>query len=291
MILPHPSLVLRRLGVREAYIGAAIGMLLALQPVYLAVILHNYLIRPEGYAISDRGAFAALAVFVAVLFAGLLFWFRRIDRLRFARRRTWERPARHESFAQLRQVLDETLQSAGVHRPVSLYYHVKFADACYTVEVEDGARVVVGAALRGALREDDRLVRTMLAHEVSHVELGSTEREHRIRQWVVRYFVSLVLLVAFLALGLLLLTPEVKGGTVVASAGSGDWMAVALPHPNAEVFGRLTRSADPLHDGCAGGLRLFILLPSPPRARARFPQLPTHGHSRCRPRLLPPQVQ
>jgi hypothetical protein len=112
-------------------------------------------------------------------------------------RRALEREARDASFEPLRSTLAELSMQAGYTRPVALRYHARHANALHATQEEGVAAVVVGLRQRALHNRDPVLSRAMLAHELSHLELGARATEERMRRALLIYLALLGLLVAY----------------------------------------------------------------------------------------------
>lgn len=229
--LPHPALVLRRLGVRDRHVGTAIGILLFFQVIVALIIFKNYQELDTGFAV--RGVLApglipspfVLAVVVAVW---LLLRALRTD----ARSRRSVKPASNVSFNDLRMELEHVRLKSIVTVPIELLYHPRQSDASFATERDKQPAIVLGPGFRELQRKCPLLVRAVIGHEISHIELNETRRETWLRRALSVYCILTAGLFASVWMMMVFLQPSEIGGRLIAG------IEPLIPKPSPDVLGR-----------------------------------------------------
>jgi hypothetical protein len=225
-----PISALAQLGVSDIPALAAVLYLLIVQIAFLATLIHNFLLFPQGNEFVDVTPRAVGLAATVLIPLGALWQARRTWR-RLKVSAALERPARNLLYSSVQGLLSTVLKRSEVQRDVELCYHMVNAEACHVTEGLRGPdRIVVGVNKAVSATQQPRLLESLLAHEVSHLEHRRTRVETWARAGLLIYVQSAAAVLVTIVLLVGYLEPEVRDdGTAIAGV---------LPHWNPDLQSR-----------------------------------------------------
>jgi hypothetical protein len=189
---------MQKLGIRETPAAVAIAMIALLQYAFIVKIWEGYPLRWSGDAIHPNVVLAGLSVSILGAAVITITSLRRWAKGTAAARRL-EKPATNRSFDPIRHSLQELSSRSTLPQPPDLLYTPKNALALEVRQDEAGpGAVVVGLDQRKRQKADPEALAAQLAHELSHLELGTTRGEINARRAVILHFRVLAWLVGVL---------------------------------------------------------------------------------------------
>jgi hypothetical protein len=195
----------------------AVLYLLAVQVAFLATLIHNFLLFPQGNQFAGVTPRAVGLTATLLIPLGALWQARRTWR-RLKVSAALERPAKYPLYSYVQTLLSTVLKCSSVQRDIELCYHMVNAEACHVTERSRSPdRIVVGVNKAVSAPQQQRLLESLLAHEVSHLEQRRTRVETWARAALSIYVQSAAAVLATTVLLVGYLEPEVRDdGTAIA---------------------------------------------------------------------------
>ncbi|WP_424973217.1 hypothetical protein [Dinoroseobacter sp. S76] len=184
----HPGVTLAKAGVGDRAAIAVVAFTCFVQYAFLSRLWDGYISRYAGELIPR--SVSALATLM-VLGGGVIIVAFSVYRWRQGTRaaQSLERPAQHQSFDTVRNLLSDVSARSSLRAVPALLYTPKNANA---LEVRQSgsypSAIVVGLSKRSHARRDPSSLSTQLGHEVSHLELGATREEVLYRRVITLHF-------------------------------------------------------------------------------------------------------
>ncbi len=200
----HPAKLLQKLGVHDGPVMIAVTVIAVFQYIFLLKLWEGYLLKWSDVAVHSNVVTAGIAItLLGVLLIPLTSFHR--WRTATAATRQLERPARDQTFNQIRHTLHEQVNRSSLAATPDLWYTPKNINALevrHDRPAHHGA-VVVGVGQRKRQNDDPEVFAAELGHEISHLELGQTSSEVLIRRLVGLHFrvIGWLVLVFIAALG------------------------------------------------------------------------------------------